>query len=1363
MKNLLHTWRTPLSQSVRESALGNDLSPNPVRCNGRDGKPSTRRRTVFGGIFFVLAVMSLMSITGCKQSSSLHDNSGRKLVRYCVFFTADSCTDWQETSDSDPAPAGPNPPYAAVAVRQDDCSLTRFILDNASAIQPAFTIPNYQDQLHQNSGLTTTPNQFKNGCTDPRTGIASQQGLAIGPFANGNRVLIGLSNSDVVLTIITSTGSIVSTQNISVIPASETSAIAFTAAAADLNGDGNSDIVVASSGFSGANSGQVSILLGNGDGTFQTPANIPVVAPITGVTIDDMNGDGKLDLVVVGLTLFNGGTGLEVLPGKGDGTFGTAIPAPDGVQGLVAVTADFNNDRKKDIATSTGQILLGKGDGTFTLQPATLPTLTPTGGNPNTQTGIAAADFNKDGNIDLAVTNAVALTVDLYFGNGDGTFTYQESYPSVFGHQNIQTTDIDGDGNADLFVGTASGGGYGTDVNAQGLFLSLLNNGTGRMAAAHAYLPAQPALQFPVVYDMADFNGDKKPDILTIGADAGNTTALLSVLKGNGDGTFAKGTNTNITIGGLVNAQAHLNALVAGDFDGDGKMDAAFAYTDQAGNNTVSVALGNGDGTFKAQSNFSLPAAVVNLVVSDINGDGQPDLAFIANPSTTGDTTGTELFVMLNQSTSGNLAFHAAQLIDTKPNLGFVAASDLNGDNKQDVIVTSSNQGTQAQGMVFVYLGKGDGTFQTAAPFIVGTFPGPVTAADLTSDGKLDLLVAATNSDLTTGTLTVLPGKGDGTFGTAITSQISEGSGSSIVVGNTVPGSQPHVILGTCCGDNLTLDLVSVGDGTFLPLAQQDSIMPIGVSAQLVKLVDVNGDNLPDLAMVSNQYAIEVFLNLSGSLVTTTPTNTAVTASAATITLGQSVTFTATVTPQSGTGVPTGTVTFLDGGTSLGTGTLNGSGVATLTTSSLAQGAHSVTANYAGDANFFSSISPVVSVQVNGGALISTTTAITGPTTGNTGASITFTATVTPASGAAKPTGTVSFLDSATSLGTGTLSAAGVATLSISTLSVGAHTITAKYGGDANFSTSTSSGLTITISAPALIPTVTTLTGPSTAVQGASVTFMVSVTPTTPKSPTGIITFLDGTTSLGTATLNSASAASFTTSSLSVGPHSITAQYPGDANFAASISLVLTITISGVTTPHFVLSASSTSVTVARNQPGVTTITATPSMSGMLRRRKPADDTDETIQFSCTGLPAGVTCAFAPPSLTLDSSAVSTQLTISEGAASAALSGNSTNMFGGIFGAGGERGLRRSVKALFLPALGCEFMLFAGLWRRKKPANVCGGRIAYAGAFLAIVATFAAGCSGRAGSMQPTSTTITINAAVGNQVVPLPLNVIIQN
>jgi hypothetical protein len=1357
---------------MRKSPVAHDLPRNSVQRRPNHGD-ARKVRTDPRRPWYLLAGIALMLLTtlwvaGCTKEGTFQsrsDNGTTKQRRYCKSdgFAADpsDCGPWVEVDSVDPAPPGPTPPYYAGAVRQDDCSLTREILDATFVVQAPFTITNYQDGLHQASGLTTTPDQFKNGCTDLTTGIASQHAAMIGPFSNGNRLFVGLSPVSVILIIIDAGNNIVSTQSATIIPAGQTSAIPFSLAVADLNRDGNMDIVVASSGFSGANAGQISVLLGTGNGAFAAPVNIPVVAPITGVTIDDMNGDGKLDLIVVGLTLFNGGTGLEFLPGKGDGTFGTAVPAPDGVQGLVAVSADFNNDGKKDVATSTGQILLGNGDGTFTLQSATLPTLTPTGGNPNTQTGITAGDFNRDGNMDLAVTNAVALTVDLYFGNGDGTFTYQESYPSLFGQQTIQSTDIDGDGNLDLFVGTLTDGALVTDQSAQGLFLSLLNNGKGKMAAAHAYLPSQPAIEFPVIYDVADFNGDHKPDVITIGADASNSSVFLSVLRGNGDGTFATGANTPIVIGGLAGAQAHLQALVAGDFDGDGKMDAAFAYTDQSGKNTLSIALGNGDGTFKAQTNIALPAAVVNLVATDLNGDKKLDVAFIANPSTAGATTGTQIYSMLNTSTPGNISFGNARLVDAQPNLGFIAAADLNGDGSQDLAATSSNIGTSAGGSAFVYLGKGDGSFKASAPIAAGTFPGPITVADLTGDGKLDLLIDSTNSDLTTGTLTTLPGIGDGTFGPALTTAIAGGDGSSIAVATTTPGSPLHVFVGSCCGENFTQELVSNGDGTFANGAAETGTEPLGVSAQLIKLIDVNGDGLPDLLEVSNQYAIEVFLNDSAGVTVTTPTNTALTASAATITLGQSVTFTATVTPQSGTGVPTGTVTFLDGTTSLGTGTLNGSGVATLITSALARGAHSVTANYAGDANFSASVSPAVAVQVNAGALISTSSTVAGPATAVAGTSVTYTVNVVPASGTAKPTGMVTFFDHATSLGTATL-AAGAASFTTSSLAAGSHLISVQYAGDTNFSPSTSNTLSVVISAAPLISTTTALTGPATANTGASITFTATVTPASGTAkPTGTVTFLDGSTSLGTGTLSAAGVATFSTSALSAGPHTITANYGGDANFAMSTSSGLAITISGATTPNFGLSASPSSVTVTHHQPGVTTITATPAVSAMLRARKPAADAGETIQFSCTGLPTGVTCAFAPASLTLDGSAVGTQLTISEGAASAALSGDSTKVVGGIFGAGSERGLRRSVKALFLPALGCEFMLFAGLWRRKKLANVGGGRIAYAAVFLVIVATFVAGCSG--GSMQPMSTTITINGTVGNQVVPLPLTVIIQN
>jgi hypothetical protein len=177
------------------------------------------------------------------------------------------------------------------------------------------------------------------------------------------------------------------------------------------------------------------------------------------------------------------------------------------------------------------------------------------------------------------------------------------------------------------------------------------------------------------------------------------------------------------------------------------------------------------------------------------------------------------------------------------------------------------------------------------------------------------------------------------------------------------------------------------------------------------------------------------------------------------------VTFTATVTSTTA-GTITGTVTFLDGATSLGMGTL-ASGKATLMTSSLAAGSHSITAQYGGDANYATSTSPALTQVVNAAGLTGTTTALTGPATGTPGANLTYTATVTPASGTKVPTGMANFFDGATNIGNGSLNGSGVATFSTTVLAAGMHSITAQYGGDNNFSGSTSNAVATTIAAPA--------------------------------------------------------------------------------------------------------------------------------------------------------------------------------------------------------------------------------------------------------------------------------------------------------
>jgi autotransporter-associated beta strand protein len=316
--------------------------------------------------------------------------------------------------------------------------------------------------------------------------------------------------------------------------------------------------------------------------------------------------------------------------------------------------------------------------------------------------------------------------------------------------------------------------------------------------------------------------------------------------------------------------------------------------------------------------------------------------------------------------------------------------------------------------------------------------------------------------------------------------------------------------------------------------------------------------------------------------------------------VGQSVTFTATISSTS-TGTPTGNVTFFDGATNLGTTALNGSAVATLSTSALTLGSHSITAVYAGDTNFAGSTSPIMTQTVNQAATTSAVVSSANPSV--FGQSITFTATVTTsAPGAGVPTGSVTFMDGATTLGTGTLNGSGQTTLITSALSLGSHSITVVYAGDTNYTTSTSSTLSQTVNQAATTSAVASSANPS--VVGQSVTFTATVTASAPGSgtPTGTVTFNDGATTLGTGTLDGSGQTTLITSALSLGGHSITVVYAGDTNFTASTSSTLTQTVNQAATTSSVASSANPSVvgqsvtftaTVAASAPGSGTPTGT--------------------------------------------------------------------------------------------------------------------------------------------------------------------------
>jgi hypothetical protein len=277
---------------------------------------------------------------------------------------------------------------------------------------------------------------------------------------------------------------------------------------------------------------------------------------------------------------------------------------------------------------------------------------------------------------------------------------------------------------------------------------------------------------------------------------------------------------------------------------------------------------------------------------------------------------------------------------------------------------------------------------------------------------------------------------------------------------------------------------------------------------------------------------------------------------------GQTVTLTATIAAVApGAGTPTGTVTFSDQVGTLGTGALNGSGVATFTSTTISAGVHTVTASYGGDTNFTTSndtgsATPLKETINQSSSSTSDVSSSVNP--GAFGQTVTFSATVSAvAPGGGNPTGTVSFKEGATTLGTGAL-AAGLATFTSASLTAGTHIITATYPGDANFTASNDTASStklqqeITLAGTTTTDVTSSLTSPYTF--GTANTYTVTINVTAPGggTPTGSVTFKDQSGNLGTGTVNGTGVATFSTASVSVGTHTITASYGGDANFSSS-------------------------------------------------------------------------------------------------------------------------------------------------------------------------------------------------------------------
>ena len=631
-------------------------------------------------------------------------------------------------------------------------------------------------------------------------------------------------------------------------------------------------------------------------------------------------------------------------------------------------------------------------------QVVTLTAAVSNGGDPVTSGTVTFLDSEHLlvlGTVQLVEAGAAAGMATLKTRLAPGNYLLEASFNGIAGNQSsgsgfialtvtgtepsLTTLTDQPDGNNFDFTATVFGFGFAaatgtasfTDLTTQLSLgsVGLAGPGVSSFQPQRAFLVGNEALGVAV----GDFNGDGFAD-LAVSNTADNT---ISVLLGKGDSTFQP--QQTYAVGLLP------EGIAVGDFNGDGVADLVVT---NSGFDTVSVLLGNGDGTFQEQQTFQVGNSPENIAVADFNGDGIPDLVVTNGADNT-------VSVLLGNG-DGTFQPQQTYLVGFSPE--DIVVGDFNGDGVADLAVTNTGFNT-----VSVLLGNGSGAFQPQQTYPVGNAPFGIAIADFNRDGIPDLAVANAADN----TVSVLLGSGDGTFQPQQTYAVGQ-----VPIGIAVAdfnGDGIADLVATNAVDNTVSVLLGKGDGTFQP----QQAYPVGSGPLYFAVADFNGDGVPDVATAnSGSNTTSILLGgtatngqlnnvpIIGNGIHTiqssyAPDASSIYAASASNTVmlpaggkaTPTITLTASPSPQSpvnygnneyfyalvqspGNGTPTGTVTFMEGSTVLGTASLvtnaGGQGsVASYVNNTLVIGQHFVTATYNGDSNFNSATSsPPVTVTV---------------------------------------------------------------------------------------------------------------------------------------------------------------------------------------------------------------------------------------------------------------------------------------------------------------------------------------------------------------------------------------------------------------